>query len=262
MNEQDLQKLKEMVESGVSSYDIAKHFGKGQTTIRYWIKKQGLALSPKISHVGLEEKECKTCRQMLPIGDFYSKTGSNSTYSHCKKCANAKSVLKEQLTKKALIEYKGGKCVRCSNTFDFRVYDFHHTNPQEKDFTLREHKSLSLSKQMKEVDKCILLCANCHHEIHHEIKQDVGYFNKIKGNTESWNENKKNKLSFISKDSCDKCGYDTYTGSLCIVFGPEHKHFRTDNTRIWTQEHKDALIQAQVLCYNCKRIHTKDDENE
>jgi len=64
-----------------------------------------------------------------------------------------------------LIEYKGGKCVGCGYDKCVRALQFHHLNPNEKEFGIGS-KSVSLEKLKKEVDKCILVCSNCHAEIH------------------------------------------------------------------------------------------------
>lgn len=73
--------------------------------------------------------------------------------------------------KKRLIEYKGGKCERCGyNKSIPAVYDFHHLDPNTKDFGLSYKGSTrSFDKLKIEVDKCILLCKNCHAEIHAAI---------------------------------------------------------------------------------------------
>jgi hypothetical protein len=70
-----------------------------------------------------------------------------------------------------LIEYKGGKCEICGyNKMIPGAYDFHHKNPDEKDFGIASAGHIrSLQKLKKEVDKCILVCRNCHAEIHYEI---------------------------------------------------------------------------------------------
>ena len=46
---------------------------------------------------------------------------------------------------------------------------FHHKNPEDKDFGLDSRKcaNSSLEKLLKELEKCILLCHNCHMETHH-----------------------------------------------------------------------------------------------
>ena len=68
-------------------------------------------------------------------------------------------------TKQKLIEYKGGECELCGYKKCNRSLQFHHLNPDEKDFTI-SGKSFSFENLKEEVDKCILVCSNCHSEIH------------------------------------------------------------------------------------------------
>ena len=68
-----------------------------------------------------------------------------------------------------LIEYKGGKCSECGYDKCIRALQFHHLDPNEKDFGIGG-KSVSLEKLKKEVDKCILVCGNCHAEIHEGLR--------------------------------------------------------------------------------------------
>lgn len=67
------------------------------------------------------------------------------------------------------VEFLGGKCNRCQETYDPCVYDFHHLNPQDKDFTIGENMLIGEIRFFAEVQKCMLLCANCHRLIHKEL---------------------------------------------------------------------------------------------
>lgn len=71
-------------------------------------------------------------------------------------------------TKIKLIEYKGGECIKCGYNKSLKVLSFHHRDPKEKDFSI-SGKSWSFEKLKNEVDKCDLVCSNCHIEIHEEI---------------------------------------------------------------------------------------------
>ena len=68
--------------------------------------------------------------------------------------------------------YKGGKCAVCGikyNGENGAIFDFHHINPKEKDFnisTLFRNCSTIPDKIWRELDKCILVCSNCHRQIH------------------------------------------------------------------------------------------------
>lgn len=76
--------------------------------------------------------------------------------------------------KESLIDYKGGKCEVCNYDKCKRALHFHHITPSKKDFTISQNlKSLSIDKVKKEIDKCILVCANCHAEIHESMEQLV-----------------------------------------------------------------------------------------
>lgn len=64
----------------------------------------------------------------------------------------------------------GGKCCRCGYCKSFRALQFHHINNFEKieDIsTLLHNKSYASAKE--EAKKCILVCANCHAELHDEL---------------------------------------------------------------------------------------------
>lgn len=85
-------------------------------------------------------------------------------YFHVKKY---RSDLKEKL-----VEYKGGKCEVCGYSKCIEALEFHHLDPAEKEFGVSSYTSLSFEKAKKEVDKCILVCANCHREIHHMLNEE------------------------------------------------------------------------------------------
>lgn len=90
-------------------------------------------------------------------------------------CSHADAVTtKRRALKKMLIEYKGGKCERCGYNKCMRALEFHHLNPSEKDFGLSKCLTKSVAALKAEADKCILLCANCHAEIHQELYEQ-GY---------------------------------------------------------------------------------------
>ena len=89
----------------------------------------------------------------------------------CKKCTNEYSAKYNKGLKGKCVEYKGGSCVKCGYNRCLSALQFHNLNPDEKDFTIGDRaygrkivKKWSVVKQ--ELDKCILVCANCHCEIH------------------------------------------------------------------------------------------------
>lgn len=64
--------------------------------------------------------------------------------------------------KDALIEYKGGKCVDCGGVFPRVCMGFDHRDPDSKLFSIGLAMGKPLEELKIEVDKCDLVCANCH----------------------------------------------------------------------------------------------------
>lgn len=71
--------------------------------------------------------------------------------------------------KSELILSKGGCCQKCGYKKNYAALQFHHRNPKEKLFGLdvRNIGGRNLQEIVIEVNKCDLLCANCHAEHHH-----------------------------------------------------------------------------------------------
>ena len=71
-----------------------------------------------------------------------------------------------------LIEYKGSKCEICGYDKSVWSLGFHHKNPKEKSFSISSN-SYSFEKNKIEVDKCVLICNNCHGELHEKLKYNL-----------------------------------------------------------------------------------------
>lgn len=68
------------------------------------------------------------------------------------------------------VEYKGGKCEECGYDKCIDALEFHHRNSNEKDFSIsKKGYTRSWQKVKEEIDKCMLVCANCHREIHAQL---------------------------------------------------------------------------------------------
>jgi len=120
-------------------------------------------------------KICTTCSlTKLPeqfANDKRRPTGKNP---QCRKCQSAAKKKKRANNKANAVEYLGGKCKRCrieSKCLD--IYDFHHRNPEEKEFSLNYLVNTDWNKIVTELDKCDLLCSNCHKITHWELRNSV-----------------------------------------------------------------------------------------
>ncbi len=74
--------------------------------------------------------------------------------------------------KAMIVEYKGEKCVTCGYDECVWAFDLHHVDGKSKEFGLSVRGlTRSWDKIKEEADKCILVCANCHREIHAGVKK-------------------------------------------------------------------------------------------
>lgn len=86
-------------------------------------------------------------------------------------------------TKNKLIQGMGGKCFICGYNRCNSALEFHHINPNEKDFGLASSRASikNFNSLIKEVEKCVILCSNCHKEYHdglHDIVFSTKLFDK------------------------------------------------------------------------------------
>lgn len=90
--------------------------------------------------------------------------GNGKGQRRCAQC-NSERVMKRQKELKIMaVELKGGCCSVCGYDKCIYALEFHHTDPSIKEFT--PNKITSWTKLEKELKHCILVCSNCHREIH------------------------------------------------------------------------------------------------
>jgi hypothetical protein len=65
------------------------------------------------------------------------------------------------------VEYKGNMCADCGGTFHHAVFDFHHIDSREPDLP-DTWLARGWERIVTELDKCVMLCANCHRIRHHD----------------------------------------------------------------------------------------------
>ena len=96
----------------------------------------------------------------------------------CKKCDYLYVRRYLENLKTRAMKYGGGECQKCGYDKCWRALHFHHIDPLKKEFNIFEgrpghFKVRNWDKLKIEIDKCILLCANCHTELHfNDKKQD------------------------------------------------------------------------------------------
>ena len=74
-------------------------------------------------------------------------------------------------TKLRAIQAMGGKCVCCGyDRPSLRIYHFHHLDPKTKKFQVGDNEVQTWSLIVAELRKCVLLCSNCHAEVHDGLR--------------------------------------------------------------------------------------------
>lgn len=102
---------------------------------------------------------CKLCKKQFK--DYQGKGRS--------RCGSCNTKIRRYRTKAVAIKFLGGKCVHCGWRGNQAALQFHHTDPKEKDFIIGNVANKKWDVIRAELDKCVLLCANCH-AIEHSSK--------------------------------------------------------------------------------------------
>ena len=91
-------------------------------------------------------------------------------YYKCKKCRVDNVTKRRHKIKRLAVEYKGGCCSICGYNKSVSALEFHHSDPTKKEFGISTSGNTVAWKRIKkELDKCVMICANCHREIHEKI---------------------------------------------------------------------------------------------
>lgn len=136
-------------------------------------------------------KTCSDCREEKPLDEFgaHSGTGDGKNW-YCRECANARSrrnhaargapyrnVKAEKQRERArkaksfiVQSVFGGYCYDCGESYPDCVFDFHHEGEKEgnpSQFISRN----KMEEALDELEKCVMLCANCHRMRHFHNKE-------------------------------------------------------------------------------------------
>lgn len=97
---------------------------------------------------------------------YHFKPRNGMTRNRCNSCCQTRATpeARRQL-KQWMIEYKGGACQVCGYAGHWAALTFHHLDPRLKRFNVAGGHNYSLENIRGELDKCVLVCANCHDEI-------------------------------------------------------------------------------------------------
>jgi hypothetical protein len=109
---------------------------------------------------------CAKCQIEKPLEEFGRRSESLRPLSWCKMCSNNLRNTERKTSKQFAINHLGGKCMICGYSKCFTSLHCHHKDPSLKEFCIATAGKKSSEDLKKELDKCVLLCSNCHGEYH------------------------------------------------------------------------------------------------
>jgi transcriptional regulator with XRE-family HTH domain len=175
------EKIIDLRKKGLSIKKISEELNCSKSTVSKWCNKNNL------SDVGLKKYKELTSDEILELKEYYKTHTKKETSIYfgisettvikhadikrvdsdaAKKNSKIYRLKRRTMLKIKSVEYKGGECILCGYNKCIQALDFHHTNPSEKDFTISGNYNISWDRIKNELDKCILVCSNCHREIH------------------------------------------------------------------------------------------------
>jgi len=104
--------------------------------------------------------QCRSCG-LEGAENFYK----NAKYQ-CKSCWNKRTYQSARDKLDQLLDERGGRCERCGYDSCRAALQWHHVDPNEKEFGIGNRRGLPIEQLRAETAKCQLLCANCHCEVH------------------------------------------------------------------------------------------------
>ena len=103
------------------------------------------------------------------ISKMMNKGSQRKSKSLCKACHNRNTIERGKKNREEYIAYLGSSCSVCGYNKCHSALEFHHKNPKQKDPKFTSIRYWGLEKAKDELDKCILLCSNCHREEHERL---------------------------------------------------------------------------------------------
>jgi transposase len=160
--------LAEIVACELSIRDMAELFDRSTASIRHWLRKYGLetarAARLRVSKTPLAADAGPDVR-MCPDHGATSFVLDRDGYRRCRKCRVDSVARRRARVRSTLIAEAGGACAICGFDEHPAALQFHHVDPAQKSFTIRNGDTRSIARMRREASKCVLLCANCHAQV-------------------------------------------------------------------------------------------------
>lgn len=164
--------LERAVAGGLSLGQLSSTFGRSKGSIRYWLTKYQLRTVNRAKRESTPEAKAARAAGAASFVQECSKHGPTrflreaSGYYRCTRCRNERVSKRRRRLKEILLVEAGGACTICGYARSKRALEFHHVEPTEKEFAVSAAgATMSIEELRAEVQKCVLLCSNCHAEV-------------------------------------------------------------------------------------------------
>ena len=133
----------------------------------------------KVNWKGYKCRQCRECARLLAIRQRLDPARQQSDRERTalwrkrhpedyKRQYQAEFEKRRQI----LLEARAGGCIKCGEK-DPACLDFHHRDPTTKEGHIGEFRKFGMKRLLAEIEKCDVLCANCHRKFHRDERQHV-----------------------------------------------------------------------------------------
>jgi transposase len=161
--------LQELVAQGLSIAEIAAAVGRSKTTVRHWLRRNGLNTHAKDRRGAVRDAKVAGTVELVLRCKHHGETEftlEGRGYYRCKRCRMERVMRRRRKLKELLVAEAGGCCCICGYDRHPRALEFHHVDPEAKRFQISWNGvTQSLETLRREARKCVLLCSNCHAEV-------------------------------------------------------------------------------------------------
>lgn len=172
------EELEPLVDAGATLQEMAHELSRSTSTVRYWLLKFGMKTKNRIGPRSKIARHREVFEAAIRDGvdtvtrrcDVHGETDfavvRGGRRLHCKRCRSEAVSRRRRRVKKILVAEAGGQCVLCGYDRCLGALEFHHIDPTLKSFGIGGSGiTRSIEALRKEIEKCVLLCANCHAEV-------------------------------------------------------------------------------------------------
>lgn len=169
------EQLQPLIERGATQRELAHETGCSVSTVRRWLARHGLktlnqggrppAAPPSMVEAALASGS-RTVTGRCARHGLTEFAILESRRLRCKRCRSEAVARRRRRVKELLVTEAGGRCQICGYNRSLNALSFHHRDPGQKRFGIAMRGiTRSIDSVRAEVEKCALLCANCHAEV-------------------------------------------------------------------------------------------------